>query len=357
MKNFKYFIFFSVVLLSGCLNNHSVKFTDKYQPEPNVLSNKQQITDPFVRVLGLAGIRIKDDYLQQEPNWPKAKLTLSSRRLEEINQAIQGKKDPNVSWLINGERWQTNGISYLNSTPIQSKAILDLILNDLQFGKAMFPKQNRYTGILFLGSSLTNVRERLKFLNLCLDKYNLIFGKVYILTGIRPLEPTIGETKESLLDPKNTIPVRQDWKPLDQLPTDEGPMIEWVFNQSRSKKIKKEQIETIYAGIGKGRQRATTRTTVEQWLKTNPKNGLYLIVSSQPFNLYQKLVVQNTLLANNRPDIKVEVIGDAFAEKSYGLKFSKDNPNGINKYAAIALDNIARTCYELVALNQLSEKQ
>lgn len=331
-------------LSSGCVYN--------YNNTPLTLVNKDrsqiEITDPFVRVLGLAGIRIKDDYIQPDANWPQAKLTVSSRRLEAINQAIQGKQDSHITWLIKGERWQTNGINYLHLTSEQSNNIIDLILKDLQFGEAMLPTKNNYTGILFLGSTLHNARQRLNFLNTCLDKHNIVFNKLYLLTGVGPLSPTIGETAESLLDPKNTISVRPDWKAPDILPTEEGAMIQWVFNQSRSQKIKPEQIEMIYAGIGEGRTRATTRTTVEEWLKTNPSSGVYLVVSSQPFNLYQKLVVQNTLLANHRPDIKIEVIGGAFVKKH------DDNQKTINQYAAIGLDTIARICYELVNFYKLS---
>ncbi|RZI45670.1 hypothetical protein [Candidatus Finniella inopinata] len=348
---YKFIAIFAVSMGLGFLayNNVATK-NPHYESTP--FSHKGQATDSFVRLLGLAGIRIQNDPLAPDANWPAAKLTLPSRSLEEINKAIQGKKDPVITWIIPGKRWQTNGLGYLTLTPEQAMAILDFILKDLKFDQAMKPQQTEYAGILFLGSSLEDVRDRLKFLNTCLEQRKYVFNKVYILTGTRALDLSIGETPESLLDPKGSIAVRSDWKkPAGELPTDEGPMIQWVFDQSRSDAIAKDQVELVYAGIDKDRKRATTKTTAEEWLKTNPKDGLYLAVSIQPFNIYQKLVLEDALLQNKRPGIRIEVIGDAPAERSYGLR--RTNPDHLNKYAAIALDNIARICYELVAIQNL----
>ena len=347
-KAIKYIVFLAVIGAGVFVYNNQLAKEDQGQ-EINSLCQKDQVTDSLVRLLGLVGIRIQNDILTPEPDWPEARLTVSSRSLEEITQVIQGKKDPGITWIIQGERWQTKGLGYLTLTSEQAAAVLNFISKDLGLGQAMRPKQKEYAGVLFLGSTLKNVRDRLKFLNACLEQHNFVFNRIYILTGIRPLDPTVGETPESLVDPKGIIAVRSDWKqPAGALPNDEGPMIQWVFDQSRSNAIGKDQVTVIYAGIGEGRKRATTKTTVEEWLKTNPKDGLYLAVSSQPFNFYQKLVIERTLLENKRPGIHIEVIGDAAGEQSYGL--NKANPDDLNKYAAIALDNIARTCYELVSI-------
>ena len=349
----KYIVFLAVVIGGGVFVYNNMP-PENQGAERSSLYHKDQATDSLVRLLGLTGIRVQGDTLAPEPNWPEAKLTLSSRSLEEITQAIQGKKNPKISWFIKGERWETKGLEYLTLTSDQIRAILDLIFKKLEFGPAVLPKQHKYEGVLFLGSTLKSVRDRLNFINTYLARHHLSYNKFYILTGPRPLDPAVGETPESLLDPKGIIEIRPDWqKPAGQLPTNENAMVRWVFDQSRSDALPKEQIEIIYAGIDEERKRATTQTTIEAWLRTNPKDGLYLAVSSQPFNLYQKLVIEHTLLENKRPGIRIEVIGNAADERHYDL--NKTNSGDLNKYTAVALDNIARICYELVAIQRLSK--
>lgn len=347
------YVLFVLIVLGGSLFIKNKFYNQSEQPAVNLLFEDNQATDTLVRLLGLTGIRIQHDRLSSEPDWPEAKLTLKSRHLNEITRGVQGKIEADISWLIpsNQERWQSKGLKYLQFSKTQANTILNLVFNDLKLGHKIMPLQTHYTGILFLGSTLQNVRERLKFLNKCVEKKMFSFEKVWILTGERALDPAIGETPENLLDPKGAIALRADWKKLPNahFPRDEGHMIEWVFQQSCSEHIPLSQVETIYAEKETGRVRATTKTTVETWLKHNPRGGTYLAVSSQPFSLYQLLVLRHHVLANGRPDIQIEVIGAKFPAHLY----TNQSEEKLQQTVGIALDNIAKICYELTEVEKL----
>jgi hypothetical protein len=321
--------------------------------ESKLLFQNGEATDQFVELLGLTGIRIKDDKLKPQSHWPEAKFFLSSRKLNEITQVIQGKADPKVSWFIpkGKERWQNEGLNYITFSSEQANKIIDYIFKDLKMGESIYPKLKKYKGILFLGTSLDGVRSRLKFLNEALEKTPFSFEKVWLLTGVRPLDKSINETDDNLLDPKGKIPLRPDWKQPDvPLPDDEGAMIQWVFDQSRSNHIKKEQVVMVYAPKEEGGNRATTKTTIVKFLELKPEKGVYLAVSDQPYNLYQLLVLRNCLSEQGCDDIEIEVIGGK-REGFYGSNFS--DPVKLNKFVTVLLDNISRICYGLTMREKL----
>lgn len=346
----------SVLIIAGLwfLQNPVEKQPDT--EEAKILFKDGEATDHLVELLGLTGIQIKDDKLRSKSDWPEPKFLLSSRKLNEITPVVQGKADPKISWFIpkGKERWQNEGLGYITFTTEQAKKIIDFIFKDLKMGESMYPKQKEYKGVLFLGTSLEGARGRLKFLNHVLETKPFQFEKVYLLTGVRPLDKSIGETDEDLLDSKGLIAIRSDWKKPDgKLPDDEGAMIQWVFDQSRSEMIKKEQVVMVYAPADKQGTRATTLTTIVKFLELKPEKGVYLAVSDQPYNLYQLLVLKNYLAQQEREDIEIEIIGEK-RPGFYGNDFS--DPVKLNKYLTVLLDNISRICYGLVEEQKIHKK-
>jgi hypothetical protein len=97
--------------------------------------------------------------------------------------------------------------------------------------------------------------------------------------------------------------------------------------------------------------RATTEGTVVKWLEQEqPPKGTYLAISSQPYNLYQKLVIERVLLKNGRPDIKIEVTGPGVDEK-------KMHDYRTSQKVAILLDNLNRILCNVKMLKDSTELQ
>jgi hypothetical protein len=308
--------------------------------DAHYITPQGQITDTLVRLLGLTGIRIEGDLV--ESDWPEPKLILSSRKLNEVVNAVQGKKDPKVNWLGNPikERWEED----LEKSPLevkQAKKIIELCDNDLRLSTEVRLKTTP-KGILFLGAALNRVRTRLAFLNELYDKKLLsIFLPVYLLTGERTLDKDIGESQEDLMNQSNgIISFRNDWKPSAEHITDEGEMLKLVFAQSRHKDLAEKSIHLIYSPKGSGR-RATTESTVVQWLNDrSPESGSYIAISNQPYVYYQELVIRRVLLETNHLDICVTVFGPGIPAQSL------DDFQGVKK-ATDYLNSISRILYEL----------
>ncbi len=66
-------------------------------------------SDALVQLLGLTAIRIQDDPILPDEDWPEARLSLQSRSLAEVTAAVQGKINPSVTWkrAAHQERWET----------------------------------------------------------------------------------------------------------------------------------------------------------------------------------------------------------------------------------------------------------
>jgi hypothetical protein len=71
----------------------------------------------------------------------------------------------------------------------------------------------------------------------------------------------------------------------------------------------------VYSPKEEGR-RATTESTVIQWLKEcSPSGGYYLVISNQPYNFYQESVIRRVLLQAGRADIVLKLLGLAWKRK------------------------------------------
>jgi hypothetical protein len=103
------FAVISILIVAGIWFMRNSSHKQMNFEETRFLFQNGEATDQFVELLGLTGIRIKGDKLKTKSTWPEAKFFLSTRKLTEITQAIQGKTNPNVSWFIpkGKERWQS----------------------------------------------------------------------------------------------------------------------------------------------------------------------------------------------------------------------------------------------------------
>lgn len=348
MKTVKYSII-AIILIAGTI---SVYFHNKASPLINIsFFNKQELaSDDIVRLLGYTGIRIQNDHLVPEDNWPKAKLTLKSRSLQEITDAVQGNIDPEVAWKRPShlQRWEK--ISSFSFSSDQLIQIRDICFNKLGFSQEVFPKEKGYQGVFVPGGILKWVRLRLAFLNKLIDTKLNWPKHIYTLTGDRLLCAEAGETKESLLDPNNNeISFHPNWAVPAQLPIIEADMMRFVFSQSKSPKIKSEDIIPIHFSKKDQQPFAITEKTIRQWLEQNhPASGTYLVISNQPFVLYHQLIIKRVLLEAKRTDIQVESVGSA-----EGLASASDLKKQ-EEEVGIILDNLARIFYELTKIKKLN---
>jgi hypothetical protein len=343
------FLFLVLIVVIGWLVIEWVKkeHSCAYPQESLYITLDGEVTDSVVRLLGWTGIRILNDPLKGEPDWPEAKIILKTRKLEEVVPAIQGKIDPAVTWLgdITKERWEDD-TQKMNFSAVQAHNIINIHLRDLHQGEKIYP-QSTPKAILFLGAALARVRLRLAYLN---EMYNT--GKispslpVYVLAGERKLDERIGETFDNLMDPHNgIIPFRKDWHPSQKVVTDEGEMVKLVFSQSRYPQLDERNVHFVYSHKGVQR-RATAESNIKQWLADySPKGGTYIAISNQPYNFYQESVIRRVLLQAGRPDICVKVIGPEMAIKL-------ENESQSIMQAKNFLNNSSRILYELLEIKK-----
>ncbi|MBY0280687.1 MAG: hypothetical protein K2W94_00830 [Alphaproteobacteria bacterium] len=347
MKLFKYLTPIALAII-GFVFYHCLQ--QKKDPSTLFFDKHHQATDSVVKLLGLTGIRIQNDSLTPDKDWPESKVTLKSRSLEEITDAVQGKISPLVIWKRsnNKERWEANLPFSLSEN--QMVKIKEIISNNLNLKEETKPALKTYQGVLFLGSTLSSVRKRLSYLNKLIDSKTIITpAQVYVLSGERKLDKAIGEDKEALLNPNNgSISFNSDWKGPVPFPNNETDMIKIVFDQSKHPALKDENIIFVHTLKNKGEIRATTETTIYKWLDScKPAAGLYLAISNQPYVFYQALSIQKSLLKAGRQDIHVEVVGPG---KTPGTIPDKTPELEIT----VLLDNLARMFYEMAEIRRLS---
>ena len=348
MKIFKYSIA-AIVLIAGSILLYFHQKTPLLINTP-FFDKHEEATDDVVRLLGHTGIRIQNDPLPPEKNWPETKLMLKSRSLEEITDAVQGNINPAIAWKrpCSVQRWEN--ISLFSFSSDQLNQIQDICFNKLGFSQEILPKMRIYQGLFVPGGILTWVRLRLAFLNKLIGTKLDQPKHIYTLTGDRELCPEAGETEESLLNRNNSeIPFHPNWVAPTQLPTTEAEMMNLVLSQSKSPYIKDEDIISIHFSKMGHKPFAITEKTIKQWLEqNNPAAGTYLVISNQPFVLYHELIVKRVLLEAKRTDIQRESVGSA-----KGLAPASDVKKQ-EQEIAIIFDNLARIFYELSKIKKLS---
>jgi hypothetical protein len=269
------------------------------------------------------------------------------RLLEVTGVKVEGKPNlNNVHKAIEKARWQsplgTDRWEMELPRELHHKAneIIKVCHDDLGMGKAVIPNAANYSGALFLGAVFKRVVERVIFyknlLSLGLIDPKL---KIWILTGERPLSAAAGESDEAL---KQIIPEEQKVKTL---PTNETEMLKFVFHYLMPKDV---ELEYVLAWKDPNHKRATTYTSIEAFLRALPNsstaNHKFLVISNQPFIIYQQSVMELVLKKLGYPNISVHAVGGQI------------HTNITNKpqHAAVLLDTIAKTVRNLVELKALN---
>lgn len=178
------------------------------------------------------------------------------------------------------ERWE---FSEMTSDKIEQ---IYAAFEDLGCVKKVHAKQNNYTYALVLGSTETNMTERISFL-INEWEHGVRFSHVVLLSGERPLDPQI--------------------EPMASLFTTESDLMNYLWNTLTQGEIHSLPVITISSPMkssSAGLKRPTTADTVIDWMKMSPIEGSCIAVSSQPFVPYQESVLQTYL----PPGFAVETI-------------------------------------------------
>jgi hypothetical protein len=195
------------------------------------------------------------------------------------------------NWMQKGkERWQ------MESRFEEKQDYALPLLIDLECVGPVSAQKKHYDYALVLGATGGHMKMRLDFLYEQW-KSGVRFDQIVFLTGARDLDPKIESYPEGLKT--------------------ETDLLVHLFNQHPLNGLAPHVV--IDAPM-QGQQRPTTVSTVETWLMTNPKPGLCLAASTQPFVGYQEAVVRSRLPTS----FEVEAIGPGVSQ-NYPLSIYLDN--------------------------------
>ncbi|MBY0353908.1 hypothetical protein K2W90_06105 [Candidatus Babeliales bacterium] len=233
-----------------------------------------------------------------------------------------------AQWLrqVGKERWEMSELLVARQNEFLS------ILERLGFIAEQQPTKKSYDYALLLGATLSRVRLRLGHL-VKLWNQGIRFDKLVFLSGQRALEKDF-EGEDALLSLTNIdLPIRKDWQFFGSLPKTEMEMMRFVYDQAEIPELMRAVSVTFVDSPMRQRVdgtwvRPTTLDTINDWLVMSPQHGSCLVLSNQPYVLYQHSVVQTAL----PQEFYVETVGRAVDEE--------DNNN------AVYLDTVARWLYQ-----------
>ncbi|MBS0629085.1 MAG: hypothetical protein JSS30_02530 [Verrucomicrobia bacterium] len=194
-------------------------------------------------------------------------------------------------WMqANKERWEMD-------RRFEEKRDLALpLLRELQCIETIRAQKQHYSYALVLGATGSVMKKRLDFLYEEWER-GVRFDQIILLTGARDLDPKIEEIPEGLQTETDLFVYLFDHHPLN------GLVPHLVIDSPKQ-----------------AARRPTTASTVLEWLKSNPKGGSCLAVSTQPFVGYQEAVVRSLLPTA----FEVEAIGPQMGQ-NYPLSIYLDN--------------------------------
>ena len=206
----------------------------------------------------------------------------------------------------NKERWEINQ-EIINKFEKNREQFLKLF-RQLDISEKLSPLQNHYTYAVLLGSTLKSFCKRLGYL-IELSKAGIIFDELVTLAGERPLLQK--ENKAVFLSMlKTTLPGRIGVELLEEFPTNEADMMEYVLKYVELPETLRSSIVMIRVPMKINNTgalvRPTTADTVIEWLKAKPKLGSILALSSQPYCAYQSSVLKTFM-----PEFIIETVGKA----------------------------------------------
>jgi len=328
MRIFTHTMFLLIYLFQATLFADATKtpIQKELSLQNNILDSKGNVTDLIIEFLSLTGIYIKDS---PSGDGSQQLLRINSPKLKEVVMATQGKINPQVTWKMEGKRWEMHNPLLTSET---AKQVLELGLKNFGFDHPVFPQAKEYEGMVLLGATAGRFYERVLFADK-LSKEGLNFKTVYILTGKRPLE----------LFEKEQFPFLRNIN-------DEGKMTLAIFKKIANPLLQGNYVY-IYSDPPTNSPRATTESTIHAWMKHNPKPGKYLLVSNSYYIPYQELVVQNCINKSYpHADIQVECVGP---EGKVSIEGASENK--LINQASIFLDNLSRILYNLQIKKEIKE--
>ena len=210
------------------------------------------------------------------------------------------------AWLSHGrgtERWELEPIK--DFTPEKTYASF----TSLEMTQTLFAEKMYYDYGVVLGATVQTVRQRFWFLKAEWER-GVRFPILVILTGDRPLDPTV-ESEKALIDPTNSpYPFRAGWCWDKELPQNETEMMRLVFDQlALPEAWRAMPVLFVDTPQPSGLKRPHTEHTLHHWLAMHPTPGSLLIVSNQPF-----VCRQNALLRLHMPpSFEMETVGEGFS--------------------------------------------
>lgn len=223
------------------------------------------------------------------------------------------------SWLrpAGKERWEIDHSEFLNSDEVWN------IFDQMNLVQKVDATQKEYEYLLVLGATYSRVKTRLEHAVDCWNQ-GVRWKECVLLGGARPL----------VYDMEIEPVMNQYGLSQDQCPKTEAEMMKFVYenmqmpDEMRACKLTIIDVPMLDNGKG-GMRRPTTQDTIEWWLKEQPKPGLCLAISSQPFVAYQYAV----LISYIPKEFFIEVIGHQAPSRDV---------SGVGTY----FDNLARILYQ-----------
>jgi hypothetical protein len=197
------------------------------------------------------------------------------------------------------ERWE------IPDLPEKKEKIIEYA-DQLGFIRERLPSKQRYNYGIVMGATVFRMQKRLHFL-IELWKKGIRVEKLVFLTGERPLDPLV----ESLTDVCKT----------------ESQAAHYIWEHAEVP-LKMRALPITFIDVPmKGSVRPSTGDTVGAWIKTGPAPGSCLLISNQPYCLYQDAAARKLF----PQPFDIETVGEEASLKSLN--------------AAVVLDTIARYLY------------
>lgn len=284
-----YFAFVFILVFSGCF------FESKTHEKVEFVSKQGTVNPLIFKLLKWTGILYTDG-------------TLASV-VDETQKHWMRKPG--------SERWDVVDIS----SDYQKE--LYTICKELSLFSEIKPEHQEYEYAFVLGALFQRMKLRFEYL-VHLWNQGVRFNSIVFLSGSRPINQAQGENQDEL----------EKWTniKIQNMPQTETELLQFIYDHIvMPEEMRKLPVYIIDVPMLKNTdgtvRRPTTPDTVEWWLKTDPKPGKVLAVSSQPYVWYQDSVLQ-TLLSST---FEVDTVGQACL----------DDPK-----IGVLLDTLARILYQ-----------
>lgn len=216
------------------------------------------------------------------------------------------------------ERWDIDSINRVQLAIQKEPERFFPLFQTLNMYLPVYPVQHSADAILIYGATLEIMQERLAFLATLLNSTSV--KDIFFLTGQRTLREDEQQAAAELV---KKLPLSEQKKPLYVNIKEEGKLAFLLVATSRLPESVKARIRIIYSGPAEGRDRATTASTLDSWLKTyrkpiKPFPKKIIAISTNPFIAQQHMALKNALSQHQSDDdtFEVETVGNTLAFKA-----------------------------------------